>query len=251
MLNNKEIENLREKFKTLLNDYNKSEKIKLEIPKEILENLIFMVNKKNYFKYPALDFELIKKLDLTDISFDGVNVSGLDFTGSKGVKINPQTIWEKKLGGTKLNNVEIVGSFDDVIIINTDFTGCIGAKIDPQTVWKKVLAGTILNGCEIDGSFEGVCVQKTDFTGSTGAKIDPQTIADKSLNGSKLANVEFVGTFDDVDVREADFTGSVGAQIDPRKVWNKSLDGTNLTDVTIIENEYDKIYKQLVKAFKK
>ena len=36
-------------------------------------------------------FNYIKKTDLSRVCFDGIDVRGYDFTGCKGVKINPQT----------------------------------------------------------------------------------------------------------------------------------------------------------------
>ena len=56
-------------------------------------------------------------------SFDGVEVSEADFTGSKGAKINPQKIKNKSLYNTKCANVEFIGSFDDVEVSGADFTG--------------------------------------------------------------------------------------------------------------------------------
>ena len=38
--------------------------------------------------------ELIKKLDLSDMTFRNVDIDGLDFEGSYGVKINPQIVFD-------------------------------------------------------------------------------------------------------------------------------------------------------------
>jgi hypothetical protein len=55
--------------------------------------------------------------------FDDVCITEADFTGSKGAKINPQTIYEKNLDSTKCADVEFIGSFNDVGIEFADFTG--------------------------------------------------------------------------------------------------------------------------------
>lgn len=74
---------------------------------------------------PVLIPFLMKVVDFTGVSFDDVDVRCIDFTGSKGVKINPKTVYDKSLWGTKLSDVEIVGSFDGVDTRETDFTGSI------------------------------------------------------------------------------------------------------------------------------
>ena len=122
------------------------------------------------------EFNIIKKLNLSGVCFDGINVKGFDFTGSKGAKINPQTVGCKSLQNTTLSGVEIIGSFDSVDIEGTDFTGSKGAKINPQTVECKSLAGTTLNGVEIIGSLDGVDIEGTDFTGSLFAKMEQRKV---------------------------------------------------------------------------
>ena len=58
--------------------------IKLDIEKEILQEILFEDNKI------ALPDNLWKLLDLSDVSFDGIDVEEVNFAGSKGVVINPQ-----------------------------------------------------------------------------------------------------------------------------------------------------------------
>lgn len=55
----------------------------------------------------------MSKIDFDGVSFDGVNISITDFTGSKGAKINPQTIYDKSLCRTVCADVEFTGSFND------------------------------------------------------------------------------------------------------------------------------------------
>ena len=49
------------------------------------------------------------------------------FTGSKGVVIDPQTIYDKNMRDAKLKDVEIKGSFNGVNITNTNFEDAIYA----------------------------------------------------------------------------------------------------------------------------
>ena len=105
--------------------------------------------------------------------FDGVNISGANFTGSKGAKINPQTIFVKDLERTKCTDVEFIGPFDDAKISGADFTGSKGAMIDPQTIYDKNLWGTVCSGVEFTGSFDNVKMNdETSLDGSNARYID-------------------------------------------------------------------------------
>ena len=66
---------------------------------------------------------LKRKIDLSNVSFDNVDVELVDFTGTKGVKLNPQKVYDKSLYGAKLNGVEIIGNIDGVETHLTDFSG--------------------------------------------------------------------------------------------------------------------------------
>ncbi len=151
MLNEENIKKLREELIKSLKQYQSKEKIKLNISGDILDRLIFDYYKSEDEKRIAFDFNLIKKLDLTDALFDKVNVQNIDFTGSKGVKINPQKVYGRSLKKTKLTNVEIIGSLDGVDVRHTDFTGSKGTKITPQKVYAKSLYSTKLADVEIKG----------------------------------------------------------------------------------------------------
>ena len=207
---------------------------KTNVDTELVEAILFD-NQEDGSKKLAFGFnEFIDKIDLTDISFSGVDVRNIDFTGSKGVKINPQTVKSKSLCGTKLCDTEIIGSFAGVDITSTDFTGSKGAKIDPQAVFMCSMEGTILNGVEIIGSFDYVDIYGTDFTGSKGAKIDPQTVPYGEMAGTKFKDAEIIGSFDECQISKVDFTGSKGAKVNPQTIWNKDLFYTTLCDTEII-----------------
>ncbi len=222
--------------------------ITLDIDKKILHDILFEDHRF------ALPDDLWKLLDLSNVSFDYIDVITVDFTGSKGVVINPQKVCDKSLLGTKLTNVEIKGSFDDVNVYKTDFTGSKGAVINPQKVSTKDLSNTKLTDAEIKGSFKGVCVEKTDFTGSKGVIINPQKVCGKSLLGTKLTDVKIKGSFDGVIIYGTDFTGSSGAKMDIDTATKAKKLGAILKDVEIIEAEKDitkEVEDKIVKTFQK
>lgn len=158
----------------------------------------------NFYKINDIMKKVISKIDFSNVPFDNVNVTNIDFSGSCGVKINPQTIYAKNLSGAKLNGVEFIGN-------NT------------------------VN--EID-LFEGVKVSNTNFAGSKGARINPQTIYEKNLSHCLLTDVDFTGfTFDGANLCDTDFTGSKGARINPNLVKNASYTSFNHVELLDLPEE--------------
>ena len=244
----KNIEQLRKLLTEKLIEYKESgekDHIKLDIDKKIFEQILFE-NKKI-----AIPDNLWKLLDLSGVSFDGINVMGVDFTGSKGVVIDPQTVHDKDLRNTKLAGVEIKGSFDGVCVYSTDFTGSKGGVLNPQKVEGKNLRNAKLAGVEIKGSLDGVKLGGTDFTGSKGViKLNPQKVYGNDLSYAKLAGVEIKGSLDGVKLGGTDFTGSKGAKMYFEEAEVARELGSDLTDVKIINNdEYKEIIDKIEKAF--
>ncbi len=159
---------IREELVKILEHYNSKEHLLYDIDYEIYRKIL--LNKEdNSF---AIDFNLVKKLDLSNFSFDNVNIRFLNFKGSKGVKINPQKVYNKDLSYCILEGAEVEGSFDDALIYYTNFKGTNGIEINPQKVRGKNLAGAVLTDTTITGSFDGTYIRGTEFTGSKGAIID-------------------------------------------------------------------------------
>ncbi len=144
----------------------------VELDPSILEQVIFWRKADGILGF-AIDLDLIKKLDLTGISFDNVDISCKDFSGSKGARINPQTVKDKNLSFTTLEGVTIIGPFDGCNINATNFTGSQGAKINPQTVRGKNFEHTQLTDAEIIGPFDDCSIISTNFSGSKGTIITP------------------------------------------------------------------------------
>lgn len=73
----------------------------------------------------AFPIELMKKVDFDGISFDGFFAFGFDFTGFKGITIDPQKVFDKDLSFANLNGVTIINTFDDVKLEGTNTDGMI------------------------------------------------------------------------------------------------------------------------------
>ena len=178
----------------------------IDCSKELLDKIVFdyhdkLPNGDTYKDVFCEFFKLKSKIDFDGVCFDGAIIVQRDFTGSKGIKINPQTIFFKSLLLTVCSGVEFIGSFDGADIIYANFTDSKGAKINPQTICGKKLCGTKCADVEFIGPFDGVDLCCTDFTGSKGAKINPRTVG---LRYTDCRDVEFVDSFDEViidDVR--------------------------------------------------
>lgn len=143
MINETELQKLREELRLGLAQYDGIDKIRLDMSHEMLEKLIFLQEEEGRKTF-AFDFNLIKKIDLGGVSFDDVSVEYVDFTGSKGAVINPQTVELKSLLKTTLAGVKFIGSFDGADVRAADFTRSKEAVINPQLVYNKSLLGAKL-----------------------------------------------------------------------------------------------------------
>ena len=163
-LNPDEVIYVRNEIVKIMSKYNKSKPpIKLEIDGELLQQILFerytdINNGKMYYGFIELfkRNEIYEKIDFSNVPLNNVCMDEEDLSKYKGIKIDPQIIWNKSLVGTICMGVEFVGSFDDVCILATDFRGSRGAKIDPQTVRNQDFLMTQYNEGDIEfvGSFK-------------------------------------------------------------------------------------------------
>ena len=151
----------REAMFNLIRNYEEDALIRIEGPSELIELLLFDINKYTGIKEINIPDDIIYRLDYTDVSFDNACVKDFDFTGMYGVSINPQTVFNKNLRNTILNGVSITGSLDDVYIPGTNFVGSVGALINPQEVYDKDLSRAVIADCIVVNDFDGVKLRDT------------------------------------------------------------------------------------------
>ncbi len=198
--------------------------------------------------------EILKYLDLSEVSFDGINIEWKNFKDSNA-NIDPQTVQGKTLFFTNLKGVDLShANFTgvDIKFANLENTG---AQIDPQLIKNKSLYDTNVKGCtfvnlsyldsikRIPVDFTDVDIQFANLE-DTGAQIDPQLIKDKSLTGTNVKGCTFVNLssldsikrvpadFTDVDIQLANLEDT-DAQINPQLIKDKSLHKTNLKGVDL------------------
>ncbi|MBP3766117.1 MAG: pentapeptide repeat-containing protein [Bacilli bacterium] len=199
------VEELRKNLRSKLEHYNFPKPYLLDIDKEIYREI--MLNKEdNSF---AIPFDLVKKLDLSNFSFDNVNIRFLNFKGSTGVVINPENVYNKDLSYCVLEGAKIEGSMDDAIIYYTNFKGTEGIKINPQKIRGKNLAGAVLTDTTITGPLDGVYIRGTVFTGSSGAIVDLDKIYKHDIKHTELTDAKIISgdlaLSDDSDYDKLDF----------------------------------------------
>jgi uncharacterized protein YjbI with pentapeptide repeats len=198
MIDNFKLIQLRKELRELLNNYNRKEKIIFNYDKQFIENLIFEEKiDSDGIKYKdfAFEFELIKKIDLSEISFDNVFVIQTAFNGSKGVKINPQTVYKKSLVHNLFNGVEFIGPFTGADIRETDFSESKGAVIQAEKVLNKSFENTILKDTEIKGSLDGARIKGANFLGCKGVKVDPIRVYNSDVRGASFETGQIIGSF--------------------------------------------------------
>ena len=228
-------------------NYNGQSLIRLNIDKEVIEQIFFIPKIETYIEdgrahkeirgkifAPNIPMDILEKIDFSNFSFEDFNTNGFDFSKLQNVNINPQTLYEKSLYNCVCQGVTFVGNFDEVSVQYVCFEGSKGAIINPQTIRNKDLSYNDCADVEFVGDFDDVYVKGTNFKGSEGTIINPQTVLWKTLFRTICTDVEFIGSFDDVAVDYTNFTGSKGTKINPQKVRNKSLIGAICSDVEFI-----------------
>jgi len=208
-----------------------------------LDDLIFKY-KKQVIEIDGKQKEIVKKtfalppyalmkIDFSNVSFDNFDISSFNkYEMLKGIKINPQTVYDKNLSAREYKGITFIGSFNDVKIENANFKGSFGAVINPQTVHNKNLKFTNFEDTKIIGSFDECILGSTKFKGAMGKiKINPQTIYQNHLSNCVFDGVEFIGSFDGAIINAADFTGSIGVVINPQTVFRKDLSKVKFANV--------------------
>ena len=114
------------------------------------------------------------KIDFSNVDFSGIKVRGTIFDGMIGVKINPQTVYEKDLSHGYYDGVEFIGPFDNVNVEGSSFRGSQGAIINPQKVYMKNMDDTNCADVIIIGSFENVSCDNIRLKGAIIPTISEQ-----------------------------------------------------------------------------
>jgi len=101
-------------------------------------------------------FSVYHKIDFSNVDFTDIRVAGKIFDGMTGVKLNPQTVYNKDLSHGVYKGVEFIGPFDNVNIQGASFKGSKNAVIYPQKTYMKNMDWTDCSDTIIIGYFDNV-----------------------------------------------------------------------------------------------
>ena len=117
-------------------------------------------------------YPILKKIDFHNVSFKHFNCTRFDFSGFTGIKLNPQSVFFKRLSFATCNGVRFVGSFKNSFIEGANFAGSKGARINPQKIYWKSLIDTKCDSVKFVGPFDGVKLLNADLSGAKFIKVD-------------------------------------------------------------------------------
>lgn len=121
---------LREVLKEELKKY-EGEPVLLPYDTDFLDKLIFEpVESRNAKVFSSTLVEVLNKINFSNVRFNNFFMNEFDFSTLKGVKIDPQSIYEKCMTDLICKGVTFIGNFNGVYLDNVNFEGSIGAKID-------------------------------------------------------------------------------------------------------------------------
>ena len=236
------IDELRKFLMSELSNY-KGEPIKLDLPSEILESILFFkdLDGRKGFNL-LLAHQILKKINFEGISFDNFDCQSIDFRGLKGIVINPQKIYEKNLKGAILEGVTIhIDNYQDFYGVAISGANFKGAKLDrkglipinPQMIANKNLRRCVLDGVLFTGPFDDAKVLYANFSGSKDATIDVSKIIGKDLFCTVLKDTTVIGSFEGATIEGANFKGAIVKEaINPQTLANKKLNGCIFDGVT-------------------
>lgn len=239
---------IREYLTSKLENY-EGKPVRLEI--DNLNDILFGYEFPNVKKSFAIDLEIAKKIDMSNVSFDGVDVTGFDFTGFTGVSIDPSTLQSRDFTDTKFTGVRFTQPLSHCVLYRTDFTGSEGAFLDPSL--NSIYSGTKFSGVSFLGEIYSANLEGCDFTGSFNAVINlngpfPETI--NSLIGTVLTDAIIKGAFDECFISNTNFSGAKSANgrgvlINPNeliKIGNcLNLAGCNFDGVEFTEEVFNSV----------
>ena len=169
-----DIEKLREILIEELNKLEDGKVVLLPYPSYFLKILLFDGEEFSY----ELDLTY-NKIDFSNVDFSDIRVSGIIFEGMTGVKINPQTVYDKDLSHGVYEGVEFIGPFDEVNVEGASFKGSKNAIIDPQKVYMKNMDYTDCSDTTIIGTFENVSCDNIKLEGAVRHNNDINMIYSK------------------------------------------------------------------------
>lgn len=144
------------------------------------------------------------------VSFDEFYASGFDFSGFKGVEIDPNKLYEKQFLSTNFAGVTFTEEFDNCSFEEVSFAGSKGAVIKPSN--NVILSGNNFKNVTFTGAISSGDITYCSFEGSNNAVINLDVpgvqYPIRVLYGAVLTDATIIGTFDGCSIKGANFKGA-------------------------------------------
>lgn len=169
-------------------------------------------DKKKVFALPLI---VLKKIDMSNVSFDNFEAKEIDFSDFTGVKINPSKLYKKRCVSVNFDGVTFLDEFSDKYIEDCNFKGSKNAVIDADVVFggKNVFSDVTFKSPITKGY-----IGYSDFSGSKGAIIELGHMSIVSLDHCRLRDATIRGSFYDCSISGADFSGAHAEDGDTIKI---------------------------------
>lgn len=169
-------------------------------------------DKKKVFALPLI---VLKKIDMSNVSFENFEAKEIDFSDFTGVKINPSKLYKKRCVSVNFDGVTFLDEFSDKYIEDCNFKGSKNAVIDANVIFGgKNVFGDVTFKAPITKGYIGY----SDFSGSKGAIIELGHMSIVSLDHCRLRDATIRGSFYDCSISGADFSGAHAEDGDTIKI---------------------------------
>ncbi len=173
----------------------------------------------------ALPFDVLRKIDMSDVSFDDFDLKQIDFSKFTGVRIDPNKLYMKQCDDVNFFGVTFMDKFSDCYIASCDFKGSKNAVIDTARL------GGYNSFCDVtfESPITNGSIGYSDFTGSKGAIVDVDKV-DKQIDHCCLKDAKIRGSFNGCCITGTNFSGACAEdgskiKINPNHIADDAMNG--------------------------
>ena len=207
------IDKVRQKIIEAIGSYNGI--VRLDYPDFELDKILFNYSKDKTFKSFALPIEILRKIDMSNVSFDNFYADDVNFGPLTGVKIDPNKLYNKKALYLNFTGVTFLDKFRDCYVEGCRFGGSKNAVIGEGTELGKL---NMFRSVTFEAPITKGVLDDNDFSGSKGAVIETGPNKVTSLRNCCLKDATLSGTFAKCHIAGTDFTGAHAKNCDKIKL---------------------------------
>ncbi len=213
----KEILEIQKQLLLRLQSYEEEKPLKLEFSLEEFRTILFDVADPSLLILPD---DLASKIDFTGFDWALKDVSNRDFSKYVGVKIDPQTVYLKKLTNSNFAGVIFKGSFEYCHVNKSKFKGSINTVINPQKILYKNLTNCDFEDVIFTDNFSMCDIQGSSFKGSTNAIIYTDKVPANNLSNCNFEDAKIIGSLNNCITYKSKFQGCLMEVEEIKKRFN-------------------------------